>query len=509
MLGIVKDVAKKAGIVAASQAPLAGGFALWWEQAQQNPVLAFLLTAVYEIIIFPLWLFIKAFRDELQRRSVEKAPEAGKQAATWVIDRLVAEAQILFSGFRRRYVRWLIRENGMFNVRGLGLTNTYDLKLDDVFVELRIDPKANPARPLYDPIAVKELQQKSPEIWTYLRAKAYQGVALVIKGPPGCGKTTLLQHLALAMATGRRDRGGMRLHFPILLFLRNHVEALTRPDKPPGLGELAQSYFSNSNKHPDLKPPKDWFEKRLKRNRCLVLLDGLDEVAELEKRQAIAKWVGQQVRDYPRCRFVLSSRPGGYKAAPLDNANELEVLPFNYSQVQKFVGNWYLANAIMSAGGKRTKEVEYNAKKDAQDLIRRLDKATSLRALTANPLLLNMIALVHRYMGALPGSRVELYDEICKVLLGKWQLTKGLTDNLRPEQKRLPLQHLAACMMEAQERDIATAAAMPVITPLLVSIGLDTAKIENFLLDTRAAAAFCWNAKPIAGALPTLLFRSI
>jgi len=50
MLGIVKDVAKKAGIVAASQAPLAGGFALSWEQAQQNPVLAFLLTAVYEII---------------------------------------------------------------------------------------------------------------------------------------------------------------------------------------------------------------------------------------------------------------------------------------------------------------------------------------------------------------------------------------------------------------------------------------------------------------------------
>ncbi len=47
----------------------------------------------------------------------------------------------------------------------------------------------------------------------------------------------------------------------------------------------------------------------------------------------------------------------------------------------------------------------------------RLDGAPGLYDLTVNPLLLTMIATVHRYRGALPGSRVDLNGEICQVML--------------------------------------------------------------------------------------------
>jgi predicted NACHT family NTPase len=53
-----------------------------------------------------------------------------------------------------------------------------------------------------------------------------------------------------------------------------------------------------------------------------------------------------------------------------------------------------------------------------------------------NPLLLTMIATVHCYRGALPGRRVELYDEICDVLLGKRSEYKGIIEPLTAHQKK-------------------------------------------------------------------------
>jgi predicted NACHT family NTPase len=64
-------------------------------------------------------------------------------------------------------------------------------------------------------------------------------------------------------------------------------------------------------------------------------------------------------------------------------------------------------------------DLELRAETAADDLLRRLDGAPGLYALTVNPLLLTMIAIVHRYCGALPGSRADLYGQICQAML--WQ----------------------------------------------------------------------------------------
>jgi hypothetical protein len=74
------------------------------------------------------------------------------------------------------------------------------------------------------------------------------------------------------------------------------------------------------------------------------------------------------------------------------------------------------------------------------------------------------------------------------VLLGRWQLTKGLPDNLRAEQKRLALQALAAHMMQEEIRDISSEAALKILRPTLVAVGLEETKIETFLVDTQAGS---------------------
>jgi predicted NACHT family NTPase len=129
------------------------------------------------------------------------------------------------------------------------------------------------------------------------------------------------------------------------------------------------------------------------------------------------------------------------------------VRPFTRDQVRRFVRNWYLANEVMSAQ-KDDPGVRMTAQEGAEDLLRRLRGTPALSALAVNPLLLTMIATVHRYRSSLPGRRVELYAEICEVFLGKRQQARGLAQDLTPAQKQRVLQPLAYRMMCGQQQEV-------------------------------------------------------
>ena len=86
------------------------------------------------------------------------------------------------------------------------------------------------------------------------------------------------------------------------------------------------------------------------------------------------------------------------------------------------------------------------------DLIKRIKNSAPLAAMALNPLMLTMIATVHDNRGALPGKRVELYREICDVLLGRRQEAKGIADKLAPPEKQSVLQALALALMKTNPR---------------------------------------------------------
>src|SRR5262245_4467373 len=490
----MSEALRKFFLALAAQIPLAGGLYLKWNQIQQRPVLAATIGLLYELAVVTA-AFSKKVWAELEKDAI-------KATADWVR----AAARNFKPGFRRRYNIAIIHEYGVFNVRGLGLINTFTLKLDQVFVDLRIAPSANPQRPGMDPIAVKELTGNR-SIWEFLsmkRGKDEPSAALAVVGPPGCGKTTLLQHVALTLAANRQRRYRLRAYTPALLFLRDHVSTVT--EKPEiTLGALAEAH--SRKQFQKLNPPPDWFERQLRRGKCLVLLDGLDEVAEQEKREAMSRWVDQQIRDYHPCPFIVSSRPQGYLAAPLQRAHVVEVQPFNAGQSRSFIDNWYLANEVVASGNKDDEEVRRRARKDADDLFQRLKKLPTLSALTVNPLLLTMIAMVHRYHGALPGSRVELYNEICEVLLGRWRQARGVKDNMTAAQKRSVLQPLAAEMMKRRLREIGADEATKIIRPLLASVGLSDDQAKTALSDFQSGSGLLLEREPGQWSFAHLTFQ--
>lgn len=262
-------------------------------------------------------------------------------------------------------------------------------------------------------------------------------------------------------------------YLPILLFLRDHAEAV-KSNPNFSLAQAVRDSLSRFN-GPNL--PERWIEAQLKRGRCLVLLDGLDEIADMTIRKSVATWVELQMVAFGSSRFIISSRPFGYRSNPLSGVAVMEICSFSLEQIDRFVHNWYVANEIMSAQ-KDDPGVRMTATQGAGDLLRRIQNTPVLADLAVNPLLLTMIATVHRYKSRLPGRRVELYREICEVFLGQRQEAKGLILDLTPAQKQRVLQPLAYHMLVNERRELPLAEAAQVIAESLVRVSPQTASAD-------------------------------
>lgn len=415
------------------------------------PLLALVIFLLYE-----LGVFIIGFLGKVWGKLEDPLAE---HVATW----LKQWAVILFSRYHRQYYAYLLYQHRDFDVRGLNTSGTFALELDQVFVELRIDP-STPQKAIINPVqAPPKFLEGSHTIWHYLTSAQLRQQHLVIIGPPGSGKTTLFKHVVLSLIAHHKlfhwqQHPRLRGNLPILLFLRDHAQAIHDHEQY----SLISAIRDHLSKWDQPLPPEGWFERQLTKGRCLVMLDGLDEVADTETRQQVARWVERQMLRWHQNRFLVSSRPFGYRSSPLQNVTVLEVRTFTVEQVERFIRQWYLVNEIMSKQ-KDDPGVRMRAKSEARALLQRLRTTPALFELTVNPLLLTMIATVHRYGGELPGNRVTLYTEICEVFLGKRQLVRGQQMQFTPAQLQSVLEPLAYHMMESNTRDISAYEAKQVI----------------------------------------------
>ncbi|WP_051366770.1 NACHT domain-containing protein [Hamadaea tsunoensis] len=376
----------------------------------------------------------------------------------------VADAALrrTLSGYGRHYRYFLSRVHHDVDLRGLSTWGMHTLAMSEVFVDLslmRQVPHSVPGGPV-DAAAADNGRRQT--IWQLLDAHAEETIAIL--GPPGSGKTTLLRHVTLALCGRAPLPRQWRRHTPVLLALREHVTAIVA-DPGVTLAAVVRSSLSGLRR----AEPAGYWERRL-RGRCVIMLDGLDEVARREDRAVIMKWVRDQIDRHPGNRFLLTSRPFGFLDPPLLRATVVGVRGFTDAQIDRFVRGWYLAverrDADRSDIGVREK-----ARDGAEKLLGSLYTTPVLLAFATNPLLLTMIASVHQFRSALPRNRAELYHEIFLVFLARRIEMKGLPSSLTVEQKLLVLRHLAYAMMEARIRVIPREDAWAVVAPLLRRVG--------------------------------------
>ncbi|MFH8369016.1 NACHT domain-containing protein [Streptomyces sp. NPDC018031] len=459
------ELLSRLGLAAASVLPPALLGAKFWSSVEAHPVGALLLLLGYAALLAVVAFLVKVYAN-VSDRWVGRAADA-----------LDGRLRRRISRFEREYRAFVLSHHRFIDLKGLATRGDYTPGLEEVFVDVSLVPR--PAHEVSAESLAGTRQAGAVPVRRSIRDFLGEpaGTALAVIGAPGTGKTTLLKHLALELA-GQRGRRGRR-DLPVLLLLRDHTEAITA-DPRVTLGEVITASLRRC---PAQQPP-GWFDQRLREGRCVVLLDGLDEVAHEQDRRRVSAWVEEQMAGYEANDFILTSRPHGYQTAPVDRARVLQVRRFTGEQISRFVHGWYRAIERLSTGTADA-GVAARATEEAQDLLDRLRARPMLYDLAANPLLLTMIANVHRYRGALPGSRAELYGEICEVLLWRRQEAKGAPvarAELTGAKKEVVVRELAHAMMTDRKRDIEAARAEEILRPILLRVAA-TVRVEDFLAE--------------------------
>lgn len=268
-----------------------------------------------------------------------------------------------------------------------------------------------------------------------LTAALREHLHLVVVGAPGSGKTTLLRYLALTYA---RQEVNSRLELkeellPIFVSLRDFSRFLDNLAQKGQLLDIGPNLlFECVHEHlstiaPWLNLPKDFFLRRLEKGEGVILLDGLDEVADLTKRQRVAEAVTESLNAYRKNRFILTSRPYGYEKEVRQriaaSCADCTIRDFDSQDIKDFAHGWYAAVTVDRLGD--TPDARKEAEQRAEDLVRAVHADPRVERLATNPLLLSVLAMVHQRDVVLPQRRAELYEECIEMLLGYWDQVKG------------------------------------------------------------------------------------
>ncbi len=304
---------------------------------------------------------------------------------------------------------------------------------------------------------------------------------LVILGDPGSGKTTLLKYILI---TVMKDRALDSLGLPgslIPFFIPLRKYKSTDARSFPGFIHRVCGLADFGIQPQELK-------SLLNSGHCILLLDGLDEVADRDQRIAVCRWIDRLRRRYARTWFVMTSRFAGYlgEGRLSGSCLELSIRDFGENEISTFLVQWFESVEVLLHPMEDDAAWREKGRKDALALYDRIMESKYLKKLAVNPLLLQIIALVHRDRGTLPQRRVELYEECINVLLERWDLAKGLEVLITARQAREILQPLALWLHEKDGRRCAPMdKLLPVIKKPLRNIGQADIDPTELLMNIR------------------------
>ncbi|MCI0471838.1 MAG: hypothetical protein L0Y73_09280, partial [Candidatus Aminicenantes bacterium] len=134
---------------------------------------------------------------------------------------------------------------------------------------------------------------------------------------------------------------------------------------------------------------------------------------------------------------------------------------FDIADIEHFLEKWYqnIEIAVLGNADENEKQQAIRKGKSGYEdlmLIIQDEKYENLRRLAVNPLLLTIIAIVHRTRAALPKERHKLYEECLKVMIESWIVAnKKLEKKFSVENSLANLACIAAFLMKENRREAA------------------------------------------------------
>ncbi|MFI6505215.1 NACHT domain-containing protein [Nonomuraea typhae] len=276
---------------------------------------------------------------------------------------------------------------------------------------------------------------------------------IVVLGDPGAGKTTMLRYLGFKAA-----RDGI---LPVFVELRRLAEG--------SVLDYVGARWAERYGEPDAA---ELVEHALTSGAAVLLIDGLDEVQGGESSdetdaayQRVIREIDRLAARYPAAAIAVTCRRAGWRGQ-LPAFRTLEVLDFDDAQINQFVGNWFDADP---------------AKRDK--LKAALRRSSRIQTLSANPLLLSLIAIVFESDLELPERRSKLYSRTIEVLLSEWDSRRDIKrfPRFTADRKRDLLEEIAWHYQRERLAYFPKDELLGMIAEFLPSVDLDPAEAPAIL----------------------------
>nr|WP_251095087.1 NACHT domain-containing protein [Streptomyces sp. Caat 7-52] len=232
---------------------------------------------------------------------------------------------------------------------------------------------------------------------------------VLLRGEAGSGKTTLLRWLAVTAARGAftGELAGWNGLTPVFVKLREYSgRELPRPEAM--LDSVAESISGIM--------PRAWVERQLESGRALLLIDGVDELLDTERR-GVRDWLRRLLVAYGEVRVVVTSRPAAAGADWLrqEKFTALQLDRMSPPDLAAFVRQWH--QAVRELGDELPCPVDELPRYE-QSLSNSLKDRPHLPSLAGTPLLAAMLCAMHLNRGSrLPRDRMELYRNALHTLV--------------------------------------------------------------------------------------------
>jgi len=334
---------------------------------------------------------------------------------------------------REAYLAWLREECERVVLLGLDPRERQNVRLGQVYVPAITDARADPAD---DPERGQDPKKRESTLLRLSRGPTLLlhrlgEESVYVPGDPGAGKSTFSRWLALSVARGAVPDGGaslpeafreilpesLRGRFPVLCPLRQwsgHPELLA------GNGSWTRRQLEDSLagwigkvRPGDLTAAV--FRAELEHGRCLVILDGVDEIPERSgphsPRRNFMSGLADALPVWIKAgnRILLTSRPYGVRTDEFARLGvpeaRLHELPAELQSA--FAHRWFAA-----AEGER-------GRTKARGLIAHLEGRPDLHDLRGNPMLLTALCVKYDEGRRLPGDLYRLYEAVVTQVLYK------------------------------------------------------------------------------------------
>lgn len=278
---------------------------------------------------------------------------------------------------------------------------------------------------------------------------------LLLEGQPGAGKTTFLRLVACLLARDVLridcpDGSSWRKRYlgllgkplmPVLVRISDLAFFLTRDGEHPFRNDDRRRFLGflsilcEENEH---RIDHETWRRLLEEGEAILLLDGLDEVADENTRDRIFR-VFLDASRYWKCPIVVTSRPIQTAALRDMGFHVTMVEPFSETEIRTFIDHW--VTALYAADSPEALKGEGERYRSA--LMEAICDLPRIRRLATNPVMLTCLCVVHWNEGHLPEGRSRVYRAVLRWLIVARANARSELSVLRPQEGMQLTDHFA------------------------------------------------------------------